>query len=66
MRVPKREIGFGENKEPIVLGPVGHNFGFTVDTKDPWPESDPESAEAATRFQQVRDDLWPKFKHLEQ
>ena len=63
--VPQREIGFDADGKPIVLGPVGHNFGFTVDTTEPWPESDEDSAEATKEFQKTWETLWPQFKHLE-
>ena len=38
---------------------------FAVDSSEPWPESDEDSAEAAREFQKTWDALWPKFKHLE-
>ncbi len=65
-RVPQREIGFDADKNPIVLGPVGRNFGFTVDSSEPWPDSDEESPEAAKSFQKTWEALWPRFKHLEE
>ena len=63
--VPQREIGFDENAVPIVLGPVGQNYGFAVDNSSPWPEPRPVSAEAAAKFQTTWDLLWPKYQHLE-
>ncbi len=65
-RIPQREIGFDEEGEAIVLGPVGRNYGFAVDESAPWASTDGESEAAARRFQETWDNLWPRFAHLEE
>jgi hypothetical protein len=62
---PQREIGFDETGNPIVLGPIGRNFGFLVDSSDNWKYSTQDSEEARRDFQKKWEILWPKFKHLE-
>ena len=62
---PQREIGFDENKEPVVLAPVGENTGFLVDSSDNWLNYKEQSKEAAEGFESTWQSLWPKFKHLE-
>lgn len=64
-RIPQREIGFDEQGSAIVLGPVGQNYGFAVDSSSPWPESYGRCDEASRSFQEVWDSLWPQFAHLE-
>jgi len=63
--VPQREIGFGPEMTPIVLGPIGNNFGFLVDSSDEWVDSKDDSIEAANCFHATWETLWPEFKHLE-
>jgi len=65
-RIPQREIGFNEEGEAIVLGPVGRNYGFAVDESAPWASTDGQSEEASQRFQETWDVLWPRFAHLEE
>src|SRR5205814_1974306 len=62
---PWREIGFDADMKPIVLGPVGRNFGFLVDSSDDWSTSQEDSAEAAAGFERTWQGLWPTFAHLE-
>jgi hypothetical protein len=62
---PQREIGFDVEMNPIVLGPVGSNFGFLVDSSDDWTKSTEDSVQAARDFQKTWEVLWPKFMHLE-
>lgn len=64
-RVPQREIGFDESSNPIVLGPVGRNYGFAVDQSAPLQEPLQLCSEAEERFQATWDHLWPQFEHLE-
>ena len=33
---PQREIGFDAEENPIVLGPIGRNYGFLVDSSVDW------------------------------
>jgi len=65
-RVAQREIGFNEQGEAIVLGPVGWNHGFAVDYPRPWSKSYAHCEEAARRFEETWDGLWPRFAHLEE
>jgi hypothetical protein len=62
---PKREIGFDENRIPIVIGPLGRNFGFLTDSSDDWRDPKEDSAEVARDFQKIWESIWPKFKHLD-
>lgn len=62
---PMREIGFDSDMKPVVLGPVGNNFGFLVDSSDDWTSSREDSPEAASEFQKRWEELWPTFRHLE-
>ena len=64
-RFAQREIGFNEEGEAIVLGPVGWTRGFTLDSPGSWPESYSHCEEASRRFQETWDVLWPRFAHLE-
>jgi hypothetical protein len=61
---PLREIGFDVSGEPIVLGPVGRNFGYLIDSADDWSDSDDDSAEAAEHFEARWRALFPSFRHL--
>ena len=63
--IPQREIGFNENKKPIVLGPVGKNMGFLVDSSDNWLNFKEPSKEVALKFEETWDSLWPEFNYLE-
>ena len=63
--VPRREIGFDEDMNPIVLGPIGNNFGFLVDSSDDWSTSKEDSEEVAKGFQAAWKEVWPTFKHLD-
>ena len=63
--MPLREIGFDEDGEAIVLGPVEGNYGFLIDASDDWSDSKEDSPEAARDFDAVWDSLWPKFKKLD-
>jgi hypothetical protein len=62
---PQREIGFDINGNPIVLGPIGNNYGFLVDSSDDWNDSKEDSDEAAKNFDQQWAVVWNKFKHLD-
>ncbi len=62
---PCREIGFDAGGEPVVLGPIGRNFGFLVDSSDDWSDSQDDSAEAAEQFEVQWSALLPQFSHLE-
>jgi hypothetical protein len=62
---PTREIGFDADMQPVVLGPIGRNFGFLVDSSDDWTSSHEDSSEAASEFQKRWEQLWPRFRHLE-
>jgi hypothetical protein len=62
---PRREIGFDADMQPVVLGPIGRNFGFLVDSSDDWTSSHEDSSEAASEFQKRWEQLWPRFRHLE-
>ena len=63
--IPQREIGFNEKREPIVLGPVGENMGFLVDSSDNWLNYKEPSKEAEQNFEATWESLWPNFQHLE-
>ena len=63
---PLREIGFDADMQAIVLGPVGRNFGFLVDSSDDWRDSEEDSEVAAKAFQSKWDEIWPAFKHLDE
>ena len=63
--LPQREIGFDEGGNPIVLGPLGRNYGFLVDSSDEWKDSEGDSEDAARDFQKTWEGLWPKFKYLD-
>jgi len=63
--LPQREIGFNENKKPIVLGPVGENMGFLIDSSDNWLNYKEQNKEVAESFESTWQSLWPEFKHLE-
>jgi hypothetical protein len=62
---PQREIGFDRNRKPIVLGPVGKNSGFLVDSADDWRDFKEPNSEAEVRFESVWCQLWPSFVGLE-
>jgi hypothetical protein len=62
---PQREIGFDSENTPIVLGPVGNNPGFLIDSSDDWKDSVGDSAEAKNEFENTWQVLWKKFSHLE-
>ena len=64
-RIPQREIGFNEEGDAIVLGPVGRNYGFVIDSAVSWPASYEQCEEASRRFERTWDLLWPRFAHLE-
>jgi hypothetical protein len=60
----KREIGFDAEGKAIVLGPIGRNYGFLVDTPEKWSDSIPSSEIRAEEFNEVWQRLRLKFKHL--
>ena len=62
---PQREIGFDRNRKPIVLGPVGKNSGFLVDSADDWRGFKEPNCKAAAQFESVWCQLWPSFVGLE-
>jgi hypothetical protein len=62
---PQREIGFSSEGEPLVLGPVGDNIGFLIDSSDDWSGTAGDSVDAAQQFERIWDDTWPRFQHLE-
>ena len=62
---PQREIGFDSNNTPIVLGPVGNNYGFLVDSSTDWTGSERDSAEAEKEFEKTWQALWEKSSQLE-
>ena len=59
-----REIGFDKDRNPIVLGPVGRNYGFIVDSNNDWSEYTDYSDEAARDFERIWQELLPSFEHL--
>ena len=61
---PVREIGFDSERNPIVLGPLGRNFGFLIDSSDDWSSSDADSLIAAERFDATWEALLPHFAHI--
>lgn len=63
-RIAQREIGFNEEGIPIVIGPIGRNYGLAVDSSAPWPENYTESDEAAKLFEQYWEQLYPRFTEL--
>ena len=63
---PLREIGFIAENEPIVLGPIGRNYGFLVDSSDNWKDSEEDSAEAKREFEKMWQALSQQFSNLEQ
>ena len=65
-RIAQREIGFDETGNAIVLGPVGQNYGFAVDSPGSWPATYEHCDEAARKFDEVWSKLWPTFAHLEE
>jgi hypothetical protein len=52
--------------EPIVLGPIGRNYGFLVDSSDNWKDSEEDSAEAKREFEKMWQALSQQFSNLEQ
>ena len=62
---PLREIGFDENGDAIVLGPVEGNYGLLLDASDDWSDSTEDSFNAAEEFDRVWITLWPKFEELD-
>ncbi|WP_203142922.1 hypothetical protein [Marinobacter mangrovi] len=62
---PQREIGFDNNRKPIVLGPVGENSGFLTDSSDDWLGYKEPSAKVAADFESIWGKLWPSFSCLE-
>lgn len=63
--VPQREIGFNSNSEPVVLFPVGENFGFLIESSSNWLGYKQQSTEVANSFEKVWQNLWPMFKQYE-
>lgn len=64
-REPQREIGFDMDGNPIVLGPIGNNYGFLIDSPIDWNDSKIDSDEAAKNFEKQWAIVWDKFKHLD-
>jgi len=62
---PNREIGFNEMKEPIVLGPIGENYGFLTDTGKVWNDWSEEKNEIQKEFEYTWIALWRDFEYLE-
>lgn len=62
---PQREIGFDAENNPIVLGPIGNNYGFLVDGSDNWKDSKEDSSEAKNDFERVWQSLLQQFAYLE-
>jgi len=62
---PLREIGFDAEHNPIVLGPIGRNYGFLVDSPINWKESEGDSDEAGKNFETTWQELLRKFYYLE-
>ena len=63
--VQKREIGFNEDWEPIVLAPVGETKGFLIECADNWLDYKGHSDVANENFDPLWQKLWPNFEHLE-
>jgi hypothetical protein len=63
--LPVREIGFHDDGTPIVIGPVGDNIGFLIDSSDDWSHSTEDSDEAAEGFERAWNEVRPRFQHLE-
>ena len=59
-----REIGFDTKGNPIVLGPIGRNFGFITDSSDDWSASEGESEETARHFERRWSTALASFQHL--
>ena len=62
---PQREIGFDAKGNPIVLGPIGNNYGFLIDSSIDWSDSNEDSEEAVKNFDKQWAIVWDKFKFLE-
>jgi hypothetical protein len=62
---PRREIGFSSAGQPLVVGPVGDNVGFLIDSSDDWSAVAGDSVEAAENFDRIWEEAWPRFRHLE-
>jgi len=62
---PVREIGFSASGDPIVLGPVGRNMGYLVDSSDDWSSFTCDCEEAKKDFDSTWQALLPRFLHLE-
>ena len=56
-QIPTREIGFNVDGRPVALAPFGRNYGFIVDTCDPWTDADDECQEAKKKFQTTWEEL---------
>jgi hypothetical protein len=62
---PQREIGFDSQGQPIVIGPIGGNSGFLLDSCDNWKDSKEDSVEAAKKFEITWNTIYPMFKQFE-
>ena len=62
---PQREIGFNEKNEPIVLGPIGDNYGLLVDSGKLWDDWEYEKKELENEFEDVWNEMLRRFEHLE-
>ncbi len=61
---PQREIGFNKENEPIVLGPIGENYGLLVDTGKAWDNWEYEKPELKNEFEFIWNKIWKDFEHL--
>lgn len=61
---PRREIGFDSDGKAIVLGPIGKNYGFLVDSSVKWSDSIEGREIREKDFNETWEKLWLKFRHL--
>ncbi|MEI7912772.1 MAG: hypothetical protein WCK77_24355 [Verrucomicrobiota bacterium] len=62
---PTREIGFDANNNPIVIAPIGDNYGMLADTGAVWQNYQSDGAPADFDFEAVWNSLYPEYRHLE-
>jgi len=51
--MPEAAIGFDAASNPVVLGPIGRNVGYLIDSADDWASWNGDSSIAAERFNAI-------------